>query len=457
MENTTESCTPRAAEVELTDLPPELLLAILSQLPYPLRDLPSAAATCSAFAGALASDDVVWRLHLCAKLGVDPDAPAFAEGAAAGQRPWRRMLHAYRAQPASLVCHRDAKNLVLDGLSARFSGRLGRDRAVRTDVPLPRARFPALRTHGGRQCVDLTSLPYFEVTIGAADAAASGEADGAAPCVSVGLSTRSFSLRAKQTGWTINSIGYHGDDGYIFHGAGLGLSKIGPRFGAGDTVGCGVELSSRAVFFTCNGKWVGASFRLPAGLSVYPTVGIDAHQALSLNFGRQAFAFDLAGELPRRLEAAMGEGAGALPEAFPAAAWQLEHGAGSDESDEPGSTDGGEDEESESEGSDEYDEFGVPYHEYYDDDDGHYAADGSHDVPYPDEYGEDDDPPSALMAFLGPVGVAHQVGQAPVQLGTLGTLGSDAVVAGGGAGGGEGAAGGDPADEGQAAGPAYYY
>ena len=62
------------------------------------------------------------------------------------------------------------------------------------------------------------------------------------PCVSVGLATSEFTLRSKQTGWTRTSVGYHGDDGLLYHGNGRGLLRYGPPFGEGDVVGCGVHL-----------------------------------------------------------------------------------------------------------------------------------------------------------------------------------------------------------------------
>ena len=62
------------------------------------------------------------------------------------------------------------------------------------------------------------------------------------PCVSVGLATPNFNLRRKQAGWDSFSLGYHGDDGVIYHRTGMGLRKFGPAFGAGDVVGCGVHL-----------------------------------------------------------------------------------------------------------------------------------------------------------------------------------------------------------------------
>jgi hypothetical protein len=80
------------------------------------------------------------------------------------------------------------------------------------------------------------------------------EGDPTKECVAVGLATRDFELK-RLPGWDNASYGYHGDDGAIFHGKGRQLATYGPSFGAGDTVGCGVDYESRSIFFTLNGKY----------------------------------------------------------------------------------------------------------------------------------------------------------------------------------------------------------
>ena len=53
-------------------------------------------------------------------------------------------------------------------------------------------------------------------------------------------------------GWDFGSCAYHGDDGMLFYESGTG-KPLGPLFGAGDTVGCGLIPYSHTVFFTLNG------------------------------------------------------------------------------------------------------------------------------------------------------------------------------------------------------------
>ena len=121
-------------------------------------------------------------------------------------------------------------------------------------------------------------------------------------CVAVGLATKAFELK-RLPGWDNDSYGYHGDDGAIFHGRGRQLATYGPSFGAGDTVGCGVDYESRSIFFTLNGKYHGTAFGgidLADGQILYPTVGIDAAVNVTFNFGREKFKFDLYSYIAKR-------------------------------------------------------------------------------------------------------------------------------------------------------------
>jgi len=108
-------------------------------------------------------------------------------------------------------------------------------------------------------------------------------------------------------GWDSRSFGYHGDDGGIFHGKGEMLRVYGPRYGEGDTVGCGVNYENGGIFYTLNGSFLGYAFlNEPMVLldgnddegestRMYPTVGVDTDCPLACNFGcDRPFVFDLA-------------------------------------------------------------------------------------------------------------------------------------------------------------------
>lgn len=111
-------------------------------------------------------------------------------------------------------------------------------------------------------------------------------------CVAVGLSSAHFNAECRLPGWDPESFGYHGDDGCLFHGKGIQIAEYGPRFGAGDVVGCGINYKTRTIFFTLNGRFLGDAFRVASG-ELFPTVGIDAEVSITFNFGRAPFAFDL--------------------------------------------------------------------------------------------------------------------------------------------------------------------
>jgi hypothetical protein len=81
-------------------------------------------------------------------------------------------------------------------------------------------------------------------------------------------------------GWDRQCIGYHSDDGKLFHQVGYG-SSFGPNCSEGDTMGCGVDFIDLEdegvanVWFTKNGKMAGPpiSVNVPKG-GFYPLIGV---------------------------------------------------------------------------------------------------------------------------------------------------------------------------------------
>lgn len=65
--------------------------------------------------------------------------------------------------------------------------------------------------------------------------------------------------------------GYHGDDGNKFHRSGRG-QRFGPRFGAGDTIGCGLDFSD-LLMGSPEPTGSAAAARLPAAKLFYTRNG----------------------------------------------------------------------------------------------------------------------------------------------------------------------------------------
>ena len=84
----------------------------------------------------------------------------------------------------------------------------------------------------------------------------------------------------RMPGWNSNAIGYHADDGRLFHQNGYGKA-FGPLCTTGDRMGCGVDFDTDIgmnfvnVFFTKNGKQIGSSTKMKRPLhGLYPLVGL---------------------------------------------------------------------------------------------------------------------------------------------------------------------------------------
>lgn len=155
-----------------------------------------------------------------------------------------------------------------DKLTARYTGegRHGNDvGAIQGNRPAPCHRL----------------LYYFEITI--KDRGQKGN-------TTIGFTDEHFK-NSRQPGWEVNSYGYHGDDGKLYHGHGRG-EPFGPTFTTGDVVGAGINYAAQEIFFTKNGKLVNSVFK-DVKAPLYPTIGLHSpNEKVEVNFGQRPFAYD---------------------------------------------------------------------------------------------------------------------------------------------------------------------
>ena len=131
-------------------------------------------------------------------------------------------------------------------------------------------------------------------------------------------------------GWEATSWGYHGDDGFKFHGSGTG-TNYGPQYSTGDVAGCLYNAVDGTLAFTKNGIELGVAFTgvsLPMAASMagaskpgthgrlrrvlrlplYPMVGLRTPgECVEANFGERPFVFDFAGYVAAAKERVLGQ------------------------------------------------------------------------------------------------------------------------------------------------------
>lgn len=123
---------------------------------------------------------------------------------------------------------------------------------------------------------------YFEIEV--KHAGAKGQ-------IGIGFTSENFKMR-RQPGWEPNSCGYHGDDGYLYHGHGKG-EAFGPTYTARDKVGAGINYATQEFFFTKNKAIVGTVYKDVKG-PLFPTISVHSqNEEIAVNFGQEPFAFDI--------------------------------------------------------------------------------------------------------------------------------------------------------------------
>ncbi|EJT98972.1 SPRY-domain-containing protein [Dacryopinax primogenitus] len=125
--------------------------------------------------------------------------------------------------------------------------------------------------------------------------------------ISIGLCKQDMPL-GRLPGWEYGSWGYHGDDGHAFTGTHAD-TDYGPKFSTGDTIGCGVDFTTGAAFYTKNGLMIGPIFpELTQHGPLWPCVGLRSpNECIKANFGQKDFLFDVDGYVRRRKDTVLRE------------------------------------------------------------------------------------------------------------------------------------------------------
>ena len=103
--------------------------------------------------------------------------------------------------------------------------------------------------------------------------------EGQRTAIGLGVGSSNYSMSA-MPGWNGHAIGYHADDGKLFHQTGYG-KPFGPTCKKGDIMGCGIDFTTDCgqgyvkVWFTKNGDAVGPSEKMRRPLhGFYPLIGM---------------------------------------------------------------------------------------------------------------------------------------------------------------------------------------
>ncbi|GES85162.1 concanavalin A-like lectin/glucanase domain-containing protein [Rhizophagus clarus] len=108
--------------------------------------------------------------------------------------------------------------------------------------------------------------------------------------IAIGLASKNCSID-RLPGCDTHSVGFHSDEGRIFHNEGYTGSKYAVKWGeVNDVIGCGYYPSTGQVFFTVNGENLGIAY---TGLfnTWYPTIGSNGVCSLKVNFGQEEFEY----------------------------------------------------------------------------------------------------------------------------------------------------------------------
>uniref|UniRef100_A0A914HL48 B30.2/SPRY domain-containing protein n=1 Tax=Globodera rostochiensis TaxID=31243 RepID=A0A914HL48_GLORO len=174
---------------------------------------------------------------------------------------------AYSARDEKLAWNSAARDEKLEltepaGLIVQFIGENSKHRSVRAKLPIPKGN---------------SGIFYYEVTI-------SGDGD----AIYIGLATEQMPLRDTYVGYNEGTYGYGSSGKFWGHE---------PKFDRNNIIGCGVNLKTRQIIYTHNGRPLETTGLLVAesAAELYPCVSLfTSGNEIEANFGTKPFKFNIA-------------------------------------------------------------------------------------------------------------------------------------------------------------------
>eukprot|EP01023_Acetabularia_acetabulum_P029617 TRINITY_DN27945_c0_g1_i16.p1 TRINITY_DN27945_c0_g1~~TRINITY_DN27945_c0_g1_i16.p1 ORF type:complete len:471 (+),score=48.06 TRINITY_DN27945_c0_g1_i16:188-1600(+) len=112
----------------------------------------------------------------------------------------------------------------------------------------------------------------------------------------IGFTDKRFN-HGRMPGWDVGGFGYCGQDGTKLIGQMQG-QQYGPAYSQGDTVGAGIHMQKKEIFFTKNNQYLGVACSIDLTMisELTPTIGLHSkNESVEVNFGAKPFKFDLEG------------------------------------------------------------------------------------------------------------------------------------------------------------------